>query len=393
MAKHNDAITLQETASATDLALRQIRKWIETGVYPCGSQLPSERMLCKKIGLSRRAVRASLRRLEAEGLIRGGCRRRRVVLGNRPDTGGVLSNAVLIAAEQPVVSHHAFDLRESGWSSAIHAGVTAEVLGGGHQAMTVPVRDGHRVRRWLDMREVPVGVILLSKPSTASDWGTLLKSLEAPVVAYGDLVQGFPADRVVSDHEEGQYRLTRWMFAHGRQRILLCAGSRVNALPWTEARLRGYARACAEAGVEPRPLVEVPGRGSPPDNESVFREDAHLYAGYLARHLLGDTPVDAILALSDGFVPDIAAACRILGRPPEEGIWIAGYDNYWREDPRRAWEPYTPVATVDKQNWEIGRSLARLLRERLTGRGDVPPVTCRVTPRLVVQADKKEKCA
>lgn len=54
---------------AADILASQLRTMIVEGVFPPGTQLPSERVLMEESGLSRTSVRDALRTLEAEGLI------------------------------------------------------------------------------------------------------------------------------------------------------------------------------------------------------------------------------------------------------------------------------------------------------------------------------------
>ncbi|WP_232419292.1 FCD domain-containing protein [Paracoccus sp. N5] len=55
---------------AADILASQLRTMIVQGIFPAGTQLPTERVLVEKSGLSRTSVRDALRILEAEGLIR-----------------------------------------------------------------------------------------------------------------------------------------------------------------------------------------------------------------------------------------------------------------------------------------------------------------------------------
>lgn len=50
-------------------AARLIREWIETGVYPVGSLLPSQRDLSERLGISRTSLREALSTLQGLGLV------------------------------------------------------------------------------------------------------------------------------------------------------------------------------------------------------------------------------------------------------------------------------------------------------------------------------------
>jgi len=50
-------------------AARLIREWIETGVYPVGALLPSQRDLSERLGISRTSLREALSTLQGLGLV------------------------------------------------------------------------------------------------------------------------------------------------------------------------------------------------------------------------------------------------------------------------------------------------------------------------------------
>ena len=62
---------------------------------------------------------------------------------------------------------------------------------------------------------------------------------------------------------------------------------------------------------------------------------------------------------------------------------ITGYDNYWREDFEREWEPAVPAASVEKHNHRIGETAVQLLLDRIAGRLPAAP-QCRTVPQEVV---------
>ncbi|MFD1910963.1 FadR/GntR family transcriptional regulator [Halodurantibacterium flavum] len=62
---------IPETLSSENAstALESLRAMLRSGRFPEGSRLPTERVLCDQLGMSRRAVRRALEVLEAEGRI------------------------------------------------------------------------------------------------------------------------------------------------------------------------------------------------------------------------------------------------------------------------------------------------------------------------------------
>ena len=103
--------------------------------------------------------------------------------------------------------------------------------------------------------------------------------------------------------------------------------------------------------------------------------------------LKGPESADALMATSDGSFFDMALACRTLGVSLARDVMLVGYDNYWRESPAYQEAPFTPAASVDKRNWEIGRELVRLLEDRQSGALPAA-VQCRwVEPALIVSEE------
>ncbi|QNN58883.1 FadR family transcriptional regulator [Diaphorobacter ruginosibacter] len=65
---HHPASTGSAQAVAGNTA-RVIREWIESGVYPVGSLLPSQRELSDRLGVSRTSLREALSTLQGLGLV------------------------------------------------------------------------------------------------------------------------------------------------------------------------------------------------------------------------------------------------------------------------------------------------------------------------------------
>jgi DNA-binding LacI/PurR family transcriptional regulator len=116
----------------------------------------------------------------------------------------------------------------------------------------------------------------------------------------------------------------------------------------------------------------------------VFELRARQYAGFLADIVLRDPAPQVLMAMNDVSLLLVARALRILGRVPGRDIAVVGYDNFWPQSKDRRFEPYVPLATVDKHNDMIGQRLAELLLARLAGELPREPQSVLVEPRLVV---------
>ncbi len=83
---------------------RALRKEIVDGVYPVGSQLPTEHQLCERFSVSRYTVREALRRLRDDNLVASRPRAGTLVVP-RPSSDSyvqdVVSNATTCSPSRP----------------------------------------------------------------------------------------------------------------------------------------------------------------------------------------------------------------------------------------------------------------------------------------------------
>lgn len=364
-----------------------IRKMIADGVLQRGSVLPSEVALCASLSANRQTMHKALLVLENEGvLVRTGPRT--LVIpeqGGATTAEGGLKSSVVVFNDLFSVSWHG-----SGWMDAILKSVFCSLDAAGLNAMSVSTkRMAEQVPGILEQR--PAGGLLLCnfhKPG-APDSPQLqqVRSSGLPFVAYGDdpLCEGF--DRVISDHKMGMYALTRHLLELGYRKLLMLGISNIIQTYWFRERQAGFAAAMQEAGVPFLPeIAPIP---TPPSEfaseEERWRMHARYFAGCLAEYIAAHGRPDVILSPGDGEIFSIATACRILGFEPGQDIEITGYDNLWGESPDRRFEPYLPLATVDKQNPEIGRQMVALLLE---GKAQAPTPEPRkrlVATRLVTR--------
>ncbi len=70
MAKISRKLRMVVRTTVAEQALAQIRELIESGEYGPGDQLPTERELAERMGISRAPIREALRSLETTGLVR-----------------------------------------------------------------------------------------------------------------------------------------------------------------------------------------------------------------------------------------------------------------------------------------------------------------------------------
>ncbi len=325
---------VSQPASPRARAIHQLRNWVESGQLGRGEALPSERALAAKLEVGRATIRRALRVLQADGLIldRGG--HIRTVAPERKPGEGLLRGTIAVIMT---------DRGRNAGMAAIEAGLLAG-------AAMFAIAGEQLVTEKLDQ-------LILDRPMGVLATGASQQVIEAldracvPVVTDTDLPG---ADRVVLDHEDASFELTRWLIAQGRRRILtLWQGLTRDYV--VRDRLAGHARACREANVQPLEPVQMPAL-QVEHGAQRFEAEARLAVGYLTPFLSGANAADAIMAETDKDVAAIAEACRILGKKAGTDVLLAGYGGgeQWGET----------AVTVDLVPAEIGRELVRLLMDR-----------------------------
>lgn len=372
-------------------ALARLRELLcDPLVCPRG-HLPSERELAEHVGVSRPTLRLVLQGMEQAGLIRAISAKKRVAtLPAAPPSTSDLTVAVLWHVEEPGVPSRQ---PAPGWSHQTRFGITQALQSRGENVLLLhPQSFVGKPPEWL--RDAGfLGLIVdgdTLENETTRKMVLGVRSSGVAVVVHGDEPWMQPLDRVVSDHREGSYALTRALISSGRRNILRVwhrAATETHPPAWLSERDAGHERAMRDAGLQPIPPITIACdfAATLDDVSRHLERDARLTAGYLVDRLgkgpIGG-PVDALLAVSDGSVPTLHAACRLLAIPTGQ-IAIAGYDNYWQDCRERALEPAPPVMTVDKLNRDIGRVAVELLHDRLDGRSPPEPQRRVVSPQLI----------
>jgi DNA-binding LacI/PurR family transcriptional regulator len=236
------------------------------------------------------------------------------------------------------------------------------------------------------LQNPPAGAILVGEPVITElmlQTAQQLQEAGVPVVVYGNEPELRLFDRVISDHEQGNYELTKWLIKRGCRRILQVYPETIERSYWLDMRKQGYLRAMRESSLAPiSPSVHL--FWTPPEsNAHLFDMAAKVMAQHLAPYLTGDENVDALMAVTDGEVYVLAAACRLLGKDPNKDVLLVGYDHYWEDSHEREMESVVPVATIDKRNPELGIALVQLLNERLENQLDDTPQCRMLEPRLI----------
>lgn len=370
----------------------RVRSWIDRGRLAVGQEIPSETKLANELSVARGTVRSALKRLEAEGLLE--CsqgRTRRVKSGPPVALSRSLLSRVFVVLAPPVRDDPRH--RQSGWSEWITQGVIQALRARSLHVLTLDPTEVRPAELSGLMQQTPAGVLvpevfrgLCADPAAGLPLLSRLRDAGVPAVAYGGDPRLAPFNRVVSDHEAGAYALTRYLVQSGRRRPLMLI-EQPGQTYWLTARRSGYERAMREAGLEPVPPLTMPPFPAEREPSAEFFDSVSRYVmGHLYEHLAGTQPVDAILAMSDGKVFPIARACELLGKRVHEDVAVVGYDNYWQDSWERAYTELSPLATIDKQNFEMGRQMVELLLDRADSDSIEAAQTRVVPPRLVLNS-------
>ena len=367
--------------------LDYLRLQIDEGELKPGDRLPSQEFLFKKYGLAQSTIERTHKLLEKDGYVERIERKGIFVIApeNRKSVaaGGLMNRSVLVLANGTAkrLAHH----KQTGWSDYLTLGVINEIRLHSHNVMALDPNNMNAsdIEYW--MKHPPAGAILIGEPDTSSfmlETAHKLRSADVPVVLYGDEPELSDFDRVISDHEQGSYELTKWLLDRGCRRILRVREAGV-ASYWVQMRDRGYERALAEAGVKIMPpCLHDPYCGD--DDYEQFALHVETVAQSLSRYLANHQPMmDAIMVLTDGRVNVLAAACRSLGLAPNRDVIFAGYDHYWEDVEEREFDSTAPLATIDKHNVKIGASMVQLLEDRIAGHLEDAPQCRKVAPQLL----------
>jgi LacI family transcriptional regulator len=198
--------------------------------------------------------------------------------------------------------------------------------------------DEHRAMHYLDLmvdRRVD-GMIIASSQVSQASWQWLLRS-PVPVVVVNAEPVGLPVPVVTGDNIGGTELAIRYLVGLGHRRIAYVQGS--PTFTATAARVEGFRRACAEAGLDPQhtPIVE---------GDGLF-EGGVLAVGTL---LAGDANVTAIACHNDVTAIGVMHALRAAGRYVPHEVSVIGCDDI----AAASWVSPT-LTTVAQEKGEMGR--------------------------------------
>jgi len=185
----------------------------------------------------------------------------------------------------------------------------------------------------------------------------LLRANGIPFVLFSRAFENEAADYVLCEEEQGGYLATRHLIEHGHRKLIYVYDSTL--IYSINQRLKGFLRACREAGIpekDYRVIQNLDAQGQ--DNSA---GTAERIAG-LQR--LGFT---GVVAFCDMIARRLIAQLRLLSLSVPEDIGIVGYDNTDSLVPTSL-----PLCSIDDCCDEMSEAAVRLIDQRIKG-DQTPP--------------------
>ena len=213
------------------------------------------------------------------------------------------------------------------------------------------------------------GVIIVPTVSTVRNLLVFeqLISHKIPFVFSTTYYEEIECEHIISDLEEGAYRLTRYLIELGHRVILFFFASNREAIP-SKLRIKGYEKALTEAGLKIQAdwLIEC----RKPD----------FGCGYsMAQAVVQNKKPDAIITMNDIMALGAKRGVIDLGFKIPEDISIAGYDDVIFSSISEI-----PLTTVRQDIQEISRETVDVLFEKIAGNKPHDRFI-KLTPELIVR--------
>jgi len=344
-------------------AAQVLRQEIREGQYSVGERLANERTLAERFKVSRGTIRKAMKMLETERLIaRQQGRGTFVANPTFGPTPGSTQTALLGAIVSDKVDYFAALLRAAssqatlrGYVLTTGANVVAEEES---QHVEVLLRSGIR------------GVLLTPRPFSSPSYRRL-REAKVEIVLVDTQIADVDEDFVSVDDRRGTFLATMHLIGLGHKRLAYLGHPYAYDVPCGPDRLGGFLDAGKAAGIPLR------------DNLILQCDEAQTPSLY--RELLsGNDRPTGVVAYNDDRAVILANIARSLGMEIPRDLSIVGFDN---SAVAKVYD--TPLTSVDAECREIGTAAANLLIDKIDNPRARPPLSIRVTPRLVT----RDSCA
>lgn len=355
----------------------QLRRLIVSSRWPDGERIPTETQMARHLDISRTTVRIALQRLEVEGMIKRAAGRGTFVTWKPQDQSqshsiGYVTHSFHNEIHSIMLSSAETELRSAG-CQVIFSNASA------------PADEATVLQQLLD--EKIAGLIIWASACPAPETLAALQEFQRraiPIVFIDRLIEGAEADYVASDNFGGAYQLVSHLISLGHEHIVQLMPN-IGGLRPVEERHRGYAAAVSDHGLR----VYSPWKISPPERPEFHETDVYSLVGEKSQQVIDQVvqllnavehKPTAIVCINDILAIVTISALHEIGIKVPDDISVVGFD-----DISLASHIGVPLTTVSQDAFELGRSAAKILRERLEG--DQSPPRCYTVPtRLRVRA-------
>ncbi|MBN1837825.1 MAG: LacI family DNA-binding transcriptional regulator [Spirochaetales bacterium] len=196
------------------------------------------------------------------------------------------------------------------------------------------------------------GIILATVGTTGELIRQLIEDYHLPIVTIDNRASGVRTNAVLHDNRRGAYLLTRHLIEHGR-RVIGCVTGPLSETSGCE-RLEGYEQALSEAGIRV-------------DKALIRSADWRVGGGYQATLELMSSAESRPTGLFVGnsiMALGVYKALKELALEIPEDVAVVAFDSMRFTD---TIEP--PLTTLESVEDKIGETAARILLDKITGKG------------------------
>lgn len=327
-----------------------IRERILNGVYPSGSQLPTEMELLKEFNTSRLTISKSLSHLVAEGLITRTRGRGSFVTGEKKrETPGLIRYVSPVASDENFLLHN-----------RLLEGIQETVRKTNYNVSIDFYRSAEEEAAILRSYKNPENDAFVIWPGDNMQIIEILKELDRnafPFVLVDSFFPQLKCNCVMTDNILGGLQVLEHLFRLGHRHIGYLSQS-LNRFSLAE-RFAGTVAAAGSLGIELLPHCFIlPGTSTQPQlNTQTVKAEI---ANWLDSQLQSPTPPTAIFCSNDSLALILYDILTERGIKIPDGMSVAGFDN-------ASFGQYLPVSltTVEHDFCAIGREAGKILLNRL----------------------------
>ena len=248
----------------------QLKARIESGEYPEGSRLPSEKLLAEESGVSRITTKHALDQLVSEGYIKRYAGKGTFVQP-RGGVGKGQGSAPTPAVTRPKAIGLVMEAIGPTFGADIIAGVEEKCAEAGY-SLILKLSRGDEAREQVCIEELRAagvaGILLMCVFREVYSPAILKLAVEGfPIVFVDHALRGLPAPYVGTDHRQAARDLTEALIRRGHKHLVLALDESSHETSSVEERVRGYVESCIDhdllcANERIRLMHEVAGDGA-----------------------------------------------------------------------------------------------------------------------------------